>query len=252
MRIAVVGASGLVGAPLAELLEAQGHEVRRLHRHSASFPVDLSTGAGLERALAGVEVIVNAANAPLVRTPTPVLIEGTRRLLELSDAHHVCVSIVGIEALAGLSRYYRAKLEQEALISRSGRPYSIVRCTQFHEFVGAYALRLARWRVELRGSAPLAPISAAEAAVVLARTAAGAPTRATANVVGPERLSLTQLRAGRGLPVPVPMLGSFGRALSSGALTHEQPNVRGVLTYGQWLSQTRGRPWRPRPKSPTA
>ena len=128
MKIAVVGATGLLGAPLVEALESQGHEVARLHRSSPTRPVDLVSGEGLAAALAGVEVVVNAANAA-PRHAEAVLVEGTRRLLAASDAHHVCVSIVGIDAVAPFSRYHRAKLAQELLVIASGRPYSIIRAT---------------------------------------------------------------------------------------------------------------------------
>jgi uncharacterized protein YbjT (DUF2867 family) len=247
MRVAVVGASGRVGAPVVEALERQGHDVVALHRSSATHPVDLISDDGLAAALAGVEVVVNAANAPL-RNPVPVLVEGTRRLLAASDAHHVCVSIVGLDAVAPLHRYYRAKLAQEQLVIASGRPYSIVRSTQFHEFLGALALRLGRARIELHSAARLAPVSAREAGVVIARTAAGEPTLATANLCGPETLTVTQLRARRGLWLPLVLAPRWGEALAAGALTHPAPDVRGVLTYSQWMAQARGRPWRPAPR----
>jgi uncharacterized protein YbjT (DUF2867 family) len=247
MRIAVVGATGRVGAPLVEILTGRGHDVVALHRRSPTHPVDLVTGRGLSAALDGVEVVVNAANGPL-RAPAPVLVGGTRRLLAASDAHHVCVSIVGLDAVAPHSAYYRAKLAQEQLVIASGRPYSIVRSTQFHEFVGALALRLGRARIELHSAARLAPVSAREAAAVIARTAAGEPTLATANLCGPETLTVTQLRARRGLWLPLVLAPRWSRALAAGALTHPAPDVRGVLTYPQWMSQARGRPWRPAPR----
>jgi uncharacterized protein YbjT (DUF2867 family) len=247
MRVAVVGATGRVGAPIVAALERQGHDVLAMHRGSATHPVDLVTGDGLAAALAGVEVVVNAADGPW-RNPAPVLVEGTRRLLAASDAHHVCVSIVGLDALAPLHRYYQSKLAQEQLVIASGRPYSIVRCTQFHEFLGPLALRLGRARIELRSAALVAPISAREAGVVIARTAAGQPTLATANLCGPETLTVSQLRARRGVWLPLVLAPRLSRALAAGALTHPAPDVRGVLTYPQWMSEARGRPWRPAPR----
>jgi uncharacterized protein YbjT (DUF2867 family) len=247
MRVAVLGASGRLGTPLAELLEGQGHEVRRLHRHAAEFPVDLSTGAGLESALAGVEVIVNAANEPPPARPGPVLVEGTRRLLAASAAHHVCVSIVGTDRLAPHNAYYGAKLEQEQAVITSGRPYTIVRCTQFHEFLGAFAMRLGRVRIELRSGARFAPVAASEAAAVIARRAGLEPANATLTVAGPDTLTVTQLRARRGVPLPLYLGRTIGRQLRAGALTEPRPDVRGVLTYHQWLAEAQGRPWRPAP-----
>jgi uncharacterized protein YbjT (DUF2867 family) len=247
MRVAVVGASGRVGALIAEVLEVQGHEVRALHRHSAAYPVDLVTGAGLTQALAGVEVVIHAANPSGLRRPGPVLVEGTRRLLEAGDAHHVCVSIVGCDRLAPVNRYYRAKFAQEQLVAASERPFSIVRSTQFHEFLGAFAIRAARAGVELRSRARFAPVSAREAASVIARVATAAPTQATLQLSGRETLTLTQLRARRGLWLPLPLGPRLERELRAGALIPAAPDVRGVLSYTQWLADARGRPWRPAP-----
>jgi uncharacterized protein YbjT (DUF2867 family) len=247
VKIAVLGATGLLGAPLAELLESQGHEVRRLHRSSAHHPVDLSTGAGLKAALADVEVVVNAANEAPPRRPGPVMVEGTQRLLEASDAHHVCVSIVGCDKLATYNAYYAAKVMQEQVVIESGKPYSIVRSTQFHEFLGAFAIRAAKARIEIHSKARFAPVAVREAAAVIARTATAEPTNATINISGPETLTVTQLRARRGLPLPLPLRGGLGKALRAGVLTLPDPDVRGVLSYPQWLAETQGRPWRPAP-----
>jgi uncharacterized protein YbjT (DUF2867 family) len=248
MRIAVVGASGLIGAPLTELLEGQGHEVRRLHRRSATHPVELSTGEGLESALADVDVIVNAANQAAPRRRGPVMITGTQRLLAASGAHHVLVSIVGTEKLAPLNGYYRAKLVQERLVKASGRPFSIVRSTQFHEFLGGFALWLTRRKLELHHPGLVQPVSAREAAAVVARSATTPAMGATIAVAGPGVLTITQLRAGRGLWVPLPIGGRIAGALKQGAFTLADPDVRGVLSYPQWLAETQGRPWRPAPR----
>jgi uncharacterized protein YbjT (DUF2867 family) len=248
MRIAVVGASGMLGVPLVEQLESAGHEVRRLHRGSGTHPVDLGTGEGLASALEGVDVVVNAANQSSPRRAGPVMVEGTRRLLAASSAHHVLVSIVGTEAMASLNGYYRAKLAQERIVRESGAPFSIVASTQFHEFVGGFALALARWRIELHSAGRVQPVSAREAAAVVARVSAGEPTGSTSTLAGPEVLTITQLRAGRGLPLPVPIGGKLGAALKAGVLTRAEPDIGGVLTYAGWLAETRGRPWRPTPR----
>ena len=247
MRIAVIGASGRLGAPLSTLLESRGHELRRLHRGSAATPVDLRTGAGLVAALDGVDVVVNVANQPPPRAPEPLLLDGTRRLLAATDAHHVCVSIVGLEALAPTSRYYRAKLAQERLVRDSGRPFSIVRATQLHGFVGSIALGLARVGLAVHSRAPIQPVAGDEVAAVLARVAVAQPTAATLTVSGPETLTISQLRAGPGLWIPLPVGPRSGRILRAGALTAPDPDVRGVLTYAQWLAAARDRPWRPAP-----
>jgi uncharacterized protein YbjT (DUF2867 family) len=232
MRIAIVGASGTLGSPTARLLDARGHEVRRLSRTSETYPVDLRTGLGLADALEGAEVVINAANGPPTARAADVLVDGTKRLLEASGAHHVCVSIVGIESLP--PGYYKVKLAQEAAVRDSGRPFTIVRSTPFHEMVGPVLERLARWHVSLRSRARLQPIAVADAAEALADVAEQEPRDATITVAGPQILTLTEMQQGGGVPLPVPMMGRLGRAFRNGDLTVEEPDVRGVVKFAEW------------------
>src|SRR5687767_291511 len=113
MNIAIVGGTGTVGAEAARELAARGHTVRVLSRHSPAYPVDLTSGAGLERALAGIDVVIDAAAGS-----KKVLVEGAERLLRAEVAagvqHHVGVSILGIDRVGGA--YYKLKLAQEAAI----------------------------------------------------------------------------------------------------------------------------------------
>src|SRR5471030_2586125 len=115
MRIAVAGGTGTIGRRIAVALSRDGHEVRALRRGAAQYPVDLTTGSGLEAALVGCDVVIDASNGPPSRKARAVLVEGSRRLLEVEARagvrHHVCVSIVGIEDVP--MGYYRVKLEQE-------------------------------------------------------------------------------------------------------------------------------------------
>jgi uncharacterized protein YbjT (DUF2867 family) len=117
MNIAIVGGTGTVGAEVSRELSARGHAVQVLSRHAPEYPVDLSDGTGLAHALAGVSVVVDASQGGRA-----VLVEGTARLLaaerEAGVAHHVGVSIVGVDCVGG--RYNKAKLDQEAEIARSG------------------------------------------------------------------------------------------------------------------------------------
>jgi len=239
MKIAVVGATGTLGRPVAAALEARGHEVRKLSRRSPSYPTDLTTGAGLQDALRDVDVVINASNGPATRARAQqaVLVDGTRRLLEATAAHHVCVSIVGIESIP--IGYYGVKLAQEAAVATSGRPFTIVRATQFNSLFGTALLKLARRRIELRSSARFQPVDVTEVATAVADAAERAPLHGTTTIAGPEVLTLTQMRAGRGLPLPLPLPPTIGRALRSGGLTIADPDVRGSITYAQWLALTR-------------
>jgi uncharacterized protein YbjT (DUF2867 family) len=246
MRIAVVGATGTVGAPLVEGLAARGHEVRALSRHSSEFPVDLTSGEGLDDALAGCEALVDASNAgPAAKPARAVLIEGGRRLLEAASragiGHHVCISIVGIERVP--MPYYRIKVEQEELVKRSGLPYTIVRSTQFHELVDWMLGSASRLRLLPGGRARLQPIAAVEAARGIAAVAAEGALGSTVTIAGPEVRDLGELarawrqaRSRRAAIVPLPPVGGLVRALREGALTDPDPDRSGTIGFERWLA----------------
>jgi uncharacterized protein YbjT (DUF2867 family) len=244
--IAVLGGSGTLGAPLVAELRARGHDVRSLSRSSAEFPVDLTTGAGLGTALAGCEVVVDASNNPSRRGAKATLVEGTERLLEAGAAagvtHHVGISIVGCDRAP--MGYYRVKTEQEQRVADGALPWSIVRATQFHELLAGLFDAAARFRLLPGLPAKLQAIAAAEVALAVADVAERPPRRGRLEVAGPEVVELRELartwRAAtgrRGLIVPVTMPGRLGRALRDGALTNEQPDVRGTITFADWLSR---------------
>jgi uncharacterized protein YbjT (DUF2867 family) len=132
--IGIAGGTGTLGALLVSQLRARGHDVRSLARGSTAYPVDLTTGRGLERALDGADVVIQAANGPASKRAAAVLVDGTKRLLDASTAHHVCAPIVGIEHVP--AGYYRVKVAEEAVVRSSGRSWTIVRATQFHELLG--------------------------------------------------------------------------------------------------------------------
>jgi uncharacterized protein YbjT (DUF2867 family) len=138
MKIAIVGGTGTLGRQVAEELRARGHEIRVLSRNAPQYRVDLATGDGLDEALDGCEVVVNASNNNS-KDAAATLVAGTRRLLAAGQAagvtHHVCVSIVGCELVP--MGYFKVKAAQEDVVSRAGVPWTIVRATQFHEYVAA-------------------------------------------------------------------------------------------------------------------
>ncbi|MGI8579776.1 MAG: SDR family oxidoreductase [Solirubrobacteraceae bacterium] len=235
-RIAIVGGTGMLGTVLVSELRARGHEVRALSRSSREHPVDLESGRGLEAALAGADVVVGAANGPPTSRAKRVLVEGTKRLLDASEAHHVCVSIVGIENMP--MGYYRVKVAQEQAVRTSGRPWSIVRATQFHELIGGLLRAPAARHVRLRSSALVQPVAAREAARAIADVAEGAPRYDTLEVAGPEVLTLSELSDARGggVPLALPLPPRLGRALRAGALIPGAPGVRGTTSFAQWLT----------------
>ena len=170
IRIAIVGGSGTLGGHVTSELADRGHEVRVLSRSSQEFPVDLTSGKGLARALDGCAAVVDASNASSSKRAAQVLIEGSRRLLTAEQAagvgHHLCVSIVGCERVP--MGYYRVKTEQEHIVERGPVPWTIVKATQFHELAAAALSAAGRWRVLPIPRMQLQTIAAAEVARALA------------------------------------------------------------------------------------
>jgi uncharacterized protein YbjT (DUF2867 family) len=242
MRIAIAGGTGLLGGHVARELRSRGHEVRVLSRRSAGYPVDLTTGQGLGRALDGCDAVVDASNA--TKQAARTLVDGSRRLLAAEQAagvgHHVGVSIVGCELLP--LGYFRVKARQEQVIEHGPVPWSLVRATQFHELVAAAIASAGRWRVLPVPRAALQTVASAEVARVVADAAEGAPRLGRVQVAGPEVADARDLArtwrevtGRRALLIPLPLPGRLGRALRGGALTAEPPDVRGTTRFADWL-----------------
>src|SRR6478672_5587344 len=147
MKIVVIGGTGLIGTKVVNNLRQRGHEVVAA---SPSKGVNTLTGEGLAEALAGAQVVVDVANSPSFEDkPATEFFETSGRNLLAAEKtasvkHHVALSVVGTDRLTGsgagsLSGYFRAKLTQESLIRASGIPYTIIRATQFFEFVKSIA-----------------------------------------------------------------------------------------------------------------
>jgi uncharacterized protein YbjT (DUF2867 family) len=235
MNIAIVGGTGTVGAEAARELTERGHAVRVLARHAPEYPVDLKDGSGLTRALAGVDVVVDAAQGG-----RDVLVEGARRLLaaELVAGvrHHVGVSIVGIDRVGG--RYYKAKLDQEAEIARAGVPWTIVRATQFHTLVARTFAAGAKVGVLPSVHVPLQPVDPREVGRLLADTAEAEPSRGITRFAGPEVVDARELArrwrkatGSRALPLRLPVT----RSLRAGGLV-DPAAWRGTVTFDRWLA----------------
>lgn len=249
MRIAVAGATGSIGRPVAEELARRGHSVRRLSRHSSEFPIDLTTGAGLEQALEGCSVLVDASNAgPNEKQARAVLIDGGRRLntaaARAGVKHQVCISIVGCEHVP--LPYYRVKVEQEKLARGSAVPVTVVRATQFHTLIAGLFDGAAKYRLLPGGGARLQPSDPRQVGEVIAGVAEGPQRHETVTVTGPEVLELGTLArtwkrvSGRpGLVVPTPLPPKLARPLKAGALTDAAPDFRGTVGFGEWLLSRR-------------
>lgn len=245
MEIAIVGGTGVLGRQLADELLARGHEVRILSRKAPKHRVDLTTGEGLEAALKGCDAVVDASNNSTPKA-ADVLVRGCRRLIQAEAktgvAHHVCVSVVGCDRIP--MGYFNAKAQQEREVVQSPVPWSIVRATQFHNYIANMFADAARW-----GMLPMLPmlvqtVDVVEVARMVADVVETGPSRGIRTIGGPEIADAREMArtwraitGKRALAFPFPLMGAGGRALRSGAATIERPNVRGETTFATWLKR---------------
>ena len=247
MRIAVAGGTGIVGRHVVRLAEARGHETVVLAR---SEGVDLTTGAGLDGRLEGVEAVVDATS---VFTQNPRKAKAffgavSRNLLAAEKAagigHHVALSIVGIDqAKIG---YYQGKLVQEQVVTSGDVPWSIQRVTQFHEF----PLQVLSGAVAGFAFVPKVlsqPIAAAEVARFVLDAVEAGPAGRLPDLAGPEPMQMVDMvrraNEARGLGrrvVPVRVPGPLGKRLRAGVLIPSAEGPRGRITFEDWLAQGTG------------
>jgi len=194
MKIIVIGGTGLIGSQVVEKLTATGHEAVPA---APSTGVDVLTGAGLAEVLEGADVVVNLANSPtfdaasldFFRTSmTNVLAAGKRA----GVGHQVVLSIVGVDQVPDVD-YYRAKVLQEQLLRSGPTPYSIVRATQFFEFVDAILSWTTEGDTVRLPSRPIQPMASADVAEAVFEVAAGAPLQGIREVAGPDVFTLDEL-----------------------------------------------------------
>jgi uncharacterized protein YbjT (DUF2867 family) len=247
MKIVVIGGSGLIGAKLVKLLRDDGHEALPASR---STDVNTLTGEGLADAFAGAAVVVDVSNAPSWEDrPVLEFFETAGRNIHAAEKaagarHHVALSVVGTDRLQA-SGYFRAKLAQEKLIKASGIAYSIVRATQFFEFVGSIADATTEGDMVRVSPALMQPIFSGDVASILAEIAVGKPTNTTLDIAGPEpirmddlvRQYLTANRDPRKVTTN-PSAGYFGTPVNDECLT-PGPNPRlGSTRFEEWLTRT--------------
>ena len=192
MKIVVIGGSGLIGSKLVNKLREHGHQVVAA---SPSSGVNTLTGEGLAEALKGASVVVDVSNSPSFEDAAALKFfeTSTRNLLTYEAAagvgHHVALSVVGIERLPEYG-YFRAKIAQEKLIKGSSIPYSIIRATQFFEFIGRIADEATEGNTVRLASALIQPMAADDVASAVARIAVGTPVNGTVEIAGPEQFRL--------------------------------------------------------------
>jgi uncharacterized protein YbjT (DUF2867 family) len=244
MKIAVIGGTGLIGSQVVKILNASGHEAVP---SSPSSGLDLLSGKGLPEALAGADVVVNLSNSPTFDDASPAFFRTTMTNL-LSSAekagvgHAVILSIVGADLVPDLV-YYRAKVLQEDILKAGPIPYSIVRSTQFFEFMNAVlswtsddsTVRLPHTLVQ--------PIASADIAQAVADVSAGRPLQGTRDIAGPEVFALDELGkitlAAHGDHRTVITDDSAGMfaAVTGDALIAKDGAVIAKTTYREWLAR---------------
>jgi uncharacterized protein YbjT (DUF2867 family) len=246
VEVLVTGGTGRLGQVLVPRLQAAGHQVKQMSRRGTGpggVRGDLATGRDLATALAGAEVIVHAASDPR-GDPWQVDVAGTRRLVQAVDRerirHLVYVSIVGVDRIP--YGYYRAKFSAEQVLLASGLPVTLLRVTQFHDFVD-FLLDTARrgpvlpvpmgWRAQ--------PVDVGEVAGHISELVAGAPTGDVVEYGGPEEHTAADLarawvaaRAPGTHVVATPVPGRLGAAFRDGAAI-PATGARGRRTYAEHL-----------------
>ncbi|MEU6731416.1 LysR family transcriptional regulator [Nonomuraea wenchangensis] len=244
MRIVVIGGTGLIGSRLVGLLTAAGHEAVP---RSRSTGVDLLTGRGLPEALEGADVVVDLTKPPAFDDTSPAFFRATMgHLLAAADSagvgHAVILSIVGADQVPGLA-YYRSKVLQEDLLKAGPVPHSIVRSTQFFEFIDTVLSWTSDEHTVRLPPTLLQPVAGDEVARVVAGVSVGTPLRGTLDLAGPEVFPLDELgritlaaRGDRRAVVTDDGAGLYaaaqGRALVAG-----EGALIAATTYRDWLAR---------------
>jgi uncharacterized protein YbjT (DUF2867 family) len=244
VRVAVAGGTGVVGRHVVRALEAPGHQAVVLAR---SRGVDVTTGAGLDAALAGADALIDVTNVVTTGKKASIAFfeAATRNLLTSGERagirHHVALSVVGCDRVD--FGYYFGKRRQEELVLSGPVPASVLRVTQFFEFAEQFIAP--SWMpvaVVLRMRTQ--PIAAREVAAALVALAAGPPVGRAPELAGPREEQmvdmarrLKRLRGGRRLLLPLTLPGRTGRGMTGGALLPAGPGPRGRESFSDWLKE---------------
>lgn len=247
LRIVVIGGTGLIGTKVVSNLRLLGHEVIPA---SPSLGINAVTGEGLHEALVGTQVVVDVSNSPSFEDKAVMeFFESSNRNLVAAEVaagvkHHVALSVVGTERLLA-SGYFRAKLVQETMIKASPIPYTIVRATQFFEFVGSIAQAATSGETVRLSTALMQPIFSGDVAQAVAEAAVAVPLNGTFDLAGPEARPITEivqtyLQAHQDARTVVAddAAGYFGTPVNDQSLTPGANPRLGTTTFADWLSRT--------------
>jgi uncharacterized protein YbjT (DUF2867 family) len=247
MKIVVIGGSGLIGSKVVSELRARGHEALAA---SPASGVNTVTGAGLDAALKGAQVVIDVANSPSFEDRTVLeFFEASGRNLFAAEArtgvtHHVALSVVGTDRLAE-SGYFRGKIAQEKLIRASGVPYTIIHSTQFLEFLGGIAQGGTQGESVRLAPVYIQPIASDDVALAVADLSLGAPVNGVVEVAGPDKVRLTDLiqRFLAGTNDPRKVVADtgaryFGALLKDDTLVPDAGARLGAVTLDDWFCRS--------------
>jgi uncharacterized protein YbjT (DUF2867 family) len=246
MKIVVLGGTGLIGSKVVRILQGQKHDVLA----ASTSIIDLLTGKGLSEALRAAQAVVDLTNSPSFEDSEVLnFFETSARNLFPAEAaagvrHHVALSIVGADRMENVG-YMRAKVAQEKAIKASGIPYTIVRATQFFEFIGGLADAATDGKIVRLSNVLMQPIAADDIADAVAKIALEAPMNGYINVAGPERRQqddlARELLKAKNDPRQVvtdPSLGYFGGQVPENALVPDHDEVLGTVRFSDWLAHS--------------
>src|SRR5438105_9265359 len=246
MKIIVIGGTGLIGTKVVKNLREKGHETVAA---SPSEGINSVTGEGLAEALVGAQVVVDVANAPSWEDKAVLeFFETSGRNLLAAEAaagvgHHVALSVVGTDRLLA-SGYFRAKMAQENLIKASSIPYTIVRSTQFFEFVGGIAQSATEGQTVRLPPVLMQPIVSDDVAAVMAEADLAEPLNGTVDLAGPEPIRHDDLvrqflntTGDARTVITDPKALYFGIAVNDQSLTPGDHPQLGPTRFADWLSR---------------
>lgn len=243
MKVVIIGGTGLIGRKLAAILGSQGNQVVAA---SPSTGVDSLTGAGLDSALAKADVLIDVTNSPSFedRAVLDFFRNSTTNLLRAAAAssvsHYIALSVVGADRITD-SGYLRAKRVQEELIEGGGVPYTILRATQFFEFLDAIAESGAQGDAVHLSTSKFQPVAADDVAATLATIANSKPDNGVVELAGPEAMSMAEFiqlyLSAKGDPrevIPDPEAKYFGAILDQHGLAPVAHFVPGSTHFSDW------------------
>src|SRR4051812_20151965 len=247
MKVVIIGGTGLIGSKTAAILRQGGHEVIA---GSPSTGVNTITGEGLSQVLAGTQVVVDLANSPSFEDKAVLeFFETSGRNLLAAEAaagvrHHVALSIVGTDRTPD-NGYFRAKVAQEKLIEASGIPYTIIRATQFLEFLSGIAASSAEGNQVRISTGLFQPIAADDVAAIVADVALAKPANGIVEIAGPERAPFNEIIARylKALGDPREVVGDpearyFGGRVEERSLVPLGEARLGPTRFEDWLKQS--------------